>query len=339
MKILIYIPLKDKSFLNLWEYYKVDINILNTISSKSYVSTSFLSFLKFILRSDYVYCWWWHSSLPVLIFSKLLRKKIITTGAIHMFDYSGETTFFKKGFFHKLFCKISLKFSDANIFISEDQKNQITSHLKVNNFFTVYSSLNENHTSLYNNIAEDKYIREEKNFAFISWLTKANIKRKGLIQILQALELLHQQDFTFYICGKKGDGYELLLNIINKLKIKNKIKLLIDISEEKDDLLKIVDLYLQPSFCEGLGNAVIEAMSRGCVPLVSRFASQPEIVGTHGIIINDINHIEISNKILDYLKLSPQERFKNKQKILDYCHEKFSYKKHLEKYKEIFESI
>jgi hypothetical protein len=152
MKILFYIPVKN-DFVFFWEYYKNDKEILEDISSKLYYSNNLLSFLYSIFKVDYVYCWWWHSSILQIIIAKILRKKVICTGAIHMFDYSGtKDTFFKKNFFYRIFAKISLYLADANLFISNDQKRQIASHIKVNNPKTLLLSLEKKHLEYYSRI-------------------------------------------------------------------------------------------------------------------------------------------------------------------------------------------
>ena len=62
MKILIFFPIKH-SYAQLWEYYKNDKDILGDISSELYYSNNFFSFMSSIFKVDYVYCWWWHSSI------------------------------------------------------------------------------------------------------------------------------------------------------------------------------------------------------------------------------------------------------------------------------------
>jgi len=172
------------------------------------------------------------------------------------------------------------------------------------------------------------------------WLTKSSMARKGLFETLDALELLNDKNFIFYIIGKKDNGYNNLITKIESLKIKNKIKVFTDLSTlDKNKILETVDLYVQPSHYEGLGNAVIEAMSNGCVPIVSRFASQPEVISNFGYIVNEICKKEISKKIEIYLNLSVEEKNILKNNILDYAHEKFSYASHLKKIKEIFENL
>jgi len=340
MKILIFYPVKE-SYTNLWEYYKNDKDIIKDISSKFYYSNNFFSFLISVFKVDYVYCWWWHTSILQIITAKILKKKVICTGAIHMFDYSGgKDTFFKKKFFYRIFCRISLYLADVNLFISDDQKNQITSHIKVNNPHVAYSSLEKNHLETYSKIKKNKKTNNIINIVSTLWLTKSSISRKGLYETLDALEFLNDKNFIFYIIGKRSDGHDNLVHRIRKLKIKNKIKILTDLPTlDKNKLLESSDLYVQPSHYEGLGNSVIEAMSRGCVPIVSRFASQPEVVSEFGYIVNEIRKEDIASKILNYLKLSNKKKFILKNKILDYTHEKFSYNLHLEKIKHIFKSI
>jgi glycosyltransferase involved in cell wall biosynthesis len=334
MKILIFFPIKD-SFTKLWEYYKNDKDILEDISSELYYSNNFFTFISSVLKVDYIYCWWWHTSILQIIIAKILRKKVICTGAIHMFDYSGgNDTFFKKKFLYRVLCKISLYLVDANLFLSHDQKNQITSHIKVNNPEVIYSSLEKGHLE---NVSKIKKIKKQNNIINIAstlWLTKSSIARKGLFETLDALESLHDKNFIFYIIGKKADGYDNLIKKIEKLEIKNKIKILTDLPAiEKFNILEKVDLYIQPSHYEGMGNAVVEAMSRGCIPIVSRFSAQPEVVEDFGYIVNEICKEEIAKKIQSYSNLSIEKRDILRDNILDYSHEKFSYNLHLEKIK------
>ena len=127
---------------------------------------------------------------------------------------------------------------------------------------------------------------------------------------------------------------------MKNLKINSKVKIFTDVtSEKKFEILETANLYLQPSHYEGLGNAVIEAMSRGCVPVVSRFASQPEVIGESGFIVNEINKAEIAKKILQYLNLSDDKKNELRTNILNFVHNKFSYNLHLKSIKDIFQSL
>lgn len=66
----------------------------------------------------------------------------------------------------------------------------------------------------------------------------------------------------------------------------------------------------------------MEAMSNGCIPIVSRFASQPEVVSEFGYIVNEISKEEIVKKIEIYFNLSVEKKDLLKKEILDYTHKK-----------------
>mgnify|MGYP000745731853 FL=1 len=65
-----YIPVKE-DYTQLWEYYKNDRDILKDISSELLYSNNFFSFLFSVFKVDYVYCWWWHTSILQILISKI----------------------------------------------------------------------------------------------------------------------------------------------------------------------------------------------------------------------------------------------------------------------------
>ena len=93
-----------------------------------------------INKADIIYGWWWARMTIYIIFCKIFRKKLIVTGALHMFDLSGGDDFFNTSFLKKQLSKISLRYADANIFLSRDQYQSVTSHIKTSNPKLVYSS-------------------------------------------------------------------------------------------------------------------------------------------------------------------------------------------------------
>ena len=60
-------------------------------------------------------------------------------------------------------------------------------------------------------------------------------------------------------------------------------------NEVRDNLYANCDLYIKPSFYEGFGNAVLEAMSFGTPALVSGYASQPKVIKNSVYIVNEIS--------------------------------------------------
>lgn len=333
-KVIYYSRTKDSHFKK-WEYYKVDYQILNSIYKEVYTSNNILKTIFLILKYPKieVYCWWWNSSFPIILIAWILKRKVISTGAIHMFDYSRMPDFYSENLVYKIFTMLSLRMSDINIFMSKDQYLSITSHLKVNNPNLVYSSLSKEIT--FNKGHEEKianFLSEDKiNLFFLCWLSEININRKSLKQILEAIVISINEfnlNIKLTIAGGHGDAINTIRKLIKKYKLENSVEFKIDITaEEKNMIYKKSDLLVTPSKMEGFGNATLEAMSFGCPSIVSRYGASPEVVGNTGYIVNLIEPINIAAAILSYSKLSLNERIIKRKEAYQRAFEVFGFEK------------
>lgn len=126
---------------------------------------------------------------------------------------------------------------------------------------------------------------------------------KGIDVAIRALSLSDHQlaDWEFQILGSGDKNY--YADLAHELGIGNKVKFIGSKSSGQAvyDWLDEIDLYLQPSFQEGLPRALVEAMSRGCPALATSIAGIPELLspsemvtpGAHealSIIITSILH-------------------------------------------------
>ena len=76
-----------------------------------------------------------------------------------------------------------------------------------------------------------------------------------------------------------------------------------DLSDEKiSALLRNAELAVMPSFYEGFGLPVLEAMACGCPVITSNTSSLPEVVGSAGIMVNPSNPSEIAEAIVALLR-------------------------------------
>ncbi len=340
MKKVIYNTPVSKKYFQKWEYYQVDLAMLKDTFSEVIVCNSIKDVLKNIMSVDLVYCWWWHRSAHVVLFAKLFNVKTHVTGAIHMYDISGSSDYYGKSFFYRLFSKISLRFSHRNLFISKDQLRQITSHIKTKNPTLLMSSLKKD-TKFFDNIQKSKqYINLEKyKFITICWHTAEQYKRKGVFETLDALALLKKNlniNFEWIILGGSGDGVSLLESRVKSLNLAENVSLIFDATEqEKNNLLLASDLYIQPSWHEGFGNAVLEAMSCGLPALVSRYTAQPEVVGLTGFVVYELSSKYIFEELVDFVNLDLTARERNIDNIAERISDKFSYEVRLKNYKNI----
>jgi glycosyltransferase involved in cell wall biosynthesis len=81
---------------------------------------------------------------------------------------------------------------------------------------------------------------------------------------------------------------------------------------ELRNLLGRAKVYVQPSYTEGFGLAVVEAMSAGCVPVVTASGALGEVVGEAGYSVQYGNVEEIAAAIRRALEsptgIGPRER-------------------------------
>lgn len=115
------------------------------------------------------------------------------------------------------------------------------------------------------------------------------IKIKGLEDILKALEILHNRgtDFSFVLAGAGKDEAEYCRRFKETLGEKFRFAGVVK-GEETIKVLTESDIFLLPSFFEGLPIALLEAMSLGVVPVVTTAGSMGTVIrnGETGLFVD-----------------------------------------------------
>lgn len=336
-KILYYAPVKEKYFEK-WEYYQTDLKMLKQVFENVVVTHNLLDFLLNLRGQNYVYCWWWHRSAHIILLTKIFRKKVISTGALHMFDYSVQKDFYSHSWLFRQANRISLVLSDVVLFISKDQLLAITSHIKVKNPKLLYSSLSPfNEVNMQAVYSKDK---DKITLCYHSHLTLAQIERKGLCALLPAFKKLRRENKSveLLIFGASGDGVAFIKEFIALNKLEDCVQLFLDVSAlDKFNLFKKSDLLVNISHMEGFGNACLEAMSVGLPVAVSRFGASPELVKEKNLIATHVDSAEIYNVLFWYTQLSPEERVMLRKRVFEFSHKVFSFGSRVERFSCIFE--
>lgn len=105
--------------------------------------------------------------------------------------------------------------------------------------------------------------------------------RKNILGALEAYSMIspfNQQRYRFVIAGKKGWYFSEIFKKVKELKLVGRVKFLEYIPD--DDLATLMQgarIFLFPSFYEGFGLPVLEAMACGVPVLASRVSSIPEL--------------------------------------------------------------
>lgn len=342
INVVYYVPVNQKYF-DKWEYYQVDLKMLKDVHENVLVAKTFKEFIKIIFskKIDLVYYWWWHSSLVVILISKLINIPTYGTGAVHMYDESGALDFYKKNFLFRFANRISWRISDKILFISKSQSRQITSHAKVKNHLVLKSSSIHSKNTL-TKIMAQKTPSHKIKLLTVCWMTKDQVLRKSIDKILKAISMMPSNkldNISLHIIGGSGDGIEYLEKLILKLNLSKIVYLEQDVSDDrKKELYKLSDLYLQPSYYEGFGNSVLEAMTYGTPCVVSCNTAQPEVVINSGYIINQISSKEIYKAIYDYSCKTLDEKNKMIDDVKKVVINHHSYDDRLAEYINLFNS-
>ncbi|MEH1921466.1 MAG: glycosyltransferase family 4 protein [Nostoc sp.] len=126
-------------------------------------------------------------------------------------------------------------------------------------------------------------------------------QRKGAFDLIKAFSLLPLEDQTRLTLIMAGDGeVEQAGNLVKTLNLENYIKLPGWIgSRERDILLTQADIFVLPSYNEGLPLSMLEAMAWELPVIVTPVGGIPEIVtqSENGLIVSPGNIEELSNAI------------------------------------------
>jgi glycosyltransferase involved in cell wall biosynthesis len=134
--------------------------------------------------------------------------------------------------------------------------------------------------------------------------------RKNILSLLKSFSQLNLNDIELVIAGGQGWKEKIWKDYYNNLdqEIKCRIKILNFVAEEDlPALYNLAQVFVWPSFYEGFGLPVLEAMACGCPVITSNNSSLPEVVQNNALLIEAFN-IQDLTQALDQL-LSDQELY------------------------------
>ncbi len=126
-------------------------------------------------------------------------------------------------------------------------------------------------------------------------------QRKGAFDLIQAFSLLpnHLKNSTELILAGDGD-LEQAQEMTTKLELSSSVRFLGWIgSKQRDQILKEADIFVLPSYNEGLPMAILEAMAWGLPIITTPVGGIPEVViqGQNGLLIEPGNVSQLSKSI------------------------------------------
>jgi glycosyltransferase involved in cell wall biosynthesis len=228
--------------------------------------------------------------------------------------------------------KNCLKFTDAIITFSENTKRDLVELLKINpdKIYIIYQASRYHKDYLTDQQIEELKISLSYDFSKPYFLFVSTLEpRKNVIGLIQAFNYLKQNykiEHQLVLIGQTGWKYQPILEAINKSPYRAEIH---HLNYVPDDLVALfysqAEAFIYPSFYEGFGLPVLEAMTLGAPVITSNTSSLPEVTGGAALLINPNDSLELADAILNLIRdrvLRDNLIFKGKEQASKFSWEK-----------------
>ena len=124
---------------------------------------------------------------------------------------------------------------------------------------------------------------------------------------------------VYYVIAGKGELQEHLQGVIDELGLSDRVKLL-GFRNDVGELCEVADIYVMPSFREGLSVALMEAMASGLPCVVSRIRGNTDLIDNNGGALFDPHSVSECSEAITKLLSSPLRQFGqyNAHKVMKY---------------------
>lgn len=147
---------------------------------------------------------------------------------------------------------------------------------------------------------------------------------KNHITVIKALAMLEHKNFKYVICGV-GPNRENLIKMVEDVDLKDKV-ILAGYRSDIPDILHAADLFVFPSFHEGLPVSALEAMACGLPLICSKIRGNVDIVkdGENGFLFAPEDSITLVlqiERLINDQELARRFGEKNKQIVREFSQE------------------
>lgn len=269
---------------------------------------------KAVLAHDLIFGWFasWHSFLPVLFAKYFSKPSVVVIGGYDTANLPEIGYGSQRNGLRRLISRSVI--SNATHIITNSQAAKKESIINA-------GADPKKITVIYHGIVPLPIVKEigrEKIVLTVGGVWRENLLRKGLLPFVKAASLL--PEIKFIVVGK---WYDDSINDLRLVSGQN-VEFTGFLADEKlDELYTRASVYVQASLHEGFGMSVAESMLAGCIPVVTRVGSLPEVVGNEGVYLESNSPEDIAKGVEHALELNKDVR----QKIVERIKSKFPIEK------------
>lgn len=263
-------------------------------------------------------------------------KKIVTIHDLIFLRFPEYYSFFDRKIHFWKFKKAAAQ-ADLIIAISEQTKRDIIQFLKVPaaKIRVVYQgchqAFKENQSEAFLNSVKKKH-NLPKRFILNVGTVEA---RKNLLNIVKGID---GTEIPLVVIGKKTKYFNKVQKFLKKNKLENQVQFLENVSiEELAGIYKLADVFVYPSFFEGFGIPVIEALYSKTPIITSNLSCLPEAGGPDSVYIDPHNFEDLKAKIL-FLWNNEAERNRRAEKSFKFV-QKFNDKVIAENLQAVYQEL
>ncbi|MGC5745803.1 glycosyltransferase family 4 protein [Chryseobacterium sp. NFX27] len=223
-------------------------------------------------------------------------KKIVTIHDLIFMRYPQYYSFFDRKIHLWKFKKAAAS-ADKIVAISEQTKRDIITYLKVpeSKIEVIYQgchkAFKEQQSNEFIQEVKDKFNLPERYILNVGTIED----RKNLLNIIKGI---NGADIPLVVVGRKTTYYKKVEAFIRKNKMEKQVIFLEGVSmDELAVMYKLADIFVYPSFFEGFGIPVIEALFSKTVTITSNTSCLPEAGGKDSVYIDPANYLDIGAKI------------------------------------------
>jgi len=236
--------------------------------------------------------------MPNINFVALSDKtKLVLTVHDLSFEIYPETFSLRRRLWHQFINPRKLcQRADTIIAISDSTKNDIATYygMPAEKIRRIYNGTGEEFEQMDRNDLKLLAAKEKYHLPFNFILFLGTIEpRKNIVALVRAYDRLRELNnpqldkYTLVIAGGKGWNTGGILDEMRQAKFTDNIIFTSLITgEDKPAVYNLASLFVYPSFFEGFGLPVLEAMKCGVPVITSNASALPEVVGEGGLMID-----------------------------------------------------